>query len=97
MSDQKPPDQKPSGKLGEVILAALVSLFLGGIGVWMFLMPHLLENAHPDGRRIFYKMLLKWTWGRPFGVILVLLGALILYGAFLPKSPDDDDDDDDEK
>jgi hypothetical protein len=77
-------DKSPSKFTGTLV--ALIPLALGG---WMLLKPHALDSYEPRGRNYFLKQVVTWVWGYPGGVILVLLGLLLLYAAFLPDPPED--------
>lgn len=78
----------------EIVVGVLISLVPLGFGVWMIAAPKLMNGAHPHGRHLLMKKLLAWIWGYPAGIILAIVGLMMLWGAFLPDTPDDDEDED---
>ena len=41
------------------------------------------------GRRALIKAIVVWLWGKPIGIVAIIIGALVTWVSFLPDSDDD--------
>lgn len=91
MSDLLAEAEKPLTVMDRVIGVGL-GLVFAGLGVWMLIDPSLSiigdETATGRGGRKVAGLvrLVEMVWSRPLGVILVVLGVLVLFGAVTKKS-----------
>ena len=70
-------EEKTKGIVGALLFAAL---FIG-VGIIMVLNPDL-GGYEPHGRHILIKKLVAWVWGRPAGIVGIILGLLMGGGIF---------------
>jgi uncharacterized membrane protein YfcA len=62
-------------KLGSWFFITLIIF----IGIVMVLYPHFMEGADVSGRKVLLKTILKFIWGIPAGILIILFGALLAY------------------
>src|SRR5687768_16380719 len=71
--------------------AKAVALLLLGVGpialgIWMIATRHAFDGADPSGRHYLSKLLLKWIWGYPGGIVCIGFGLLLLVANLMPRS-----------
>ncbi len=72
--------QEESWSYKDLIGGLVFSAALIGFGAWMLVNPQGGDEVSTEGRRGLYKVILKWIWSTPGGIILALLGLLVLWG-----------------
>ncbi len=45
------------------------------IGFMMIYQPHAFDTVEPEGRKAIFKMIFKFIWGIPAGIIFLILGG----------------------
>jgi 4-hydroxybenzoate polyprenyltransferase len=53
----------------------LGTLALLAIGFMMIYQPHAFDTVEPEGRKAFFKMIFKFIWGIPAGIIFLILSG----------------------
>ena len=69
--------EKTKGIIGGLLIAAL---FIG-LGIIMVLNPDL-GGYEPHGRHLLIKKLIAWVWGKPAGIVGIILGLFMIVGIF---------------
>lgn len=69
------PDTTLQSKLNDLLLLA-GCLVLGGA---MLLYPHLFDDVHVHGRRSLMKLIFKFVWGIPVGIIVIAIAGWLGY------------------
>jgi hypothetical protein len=65
----------------EIIGVLLFAALFIGVGIIMVLNPDL-GGYEPHGRHLLIKKLVALVWGRPAGIIGIILGLLMVLGIF---------------
>lgn len=63
----------------EIIGGLLFAALFIGVGIIMVLNPDL-GGYEPHGRHLLIKKLVAWVWGRPAGIVGIILGLLMVLG-----------------
>lgn len=75
MSDEESPMKSALG-------TGFFALICLGFGIWAIIDPTAMDGADASGRRAFFKAIIIYVWGRPFGIIAVLIGLGCIYAAY---------------
>ena len=71
-------------EMKEMIGGLLFAALFIGVGIVMVLNPDL-GGYEPHGRHLLIKKLVAWVWGRPAGIVGIILGLLMVVGIFKGK------------
>ncbi len=74
-------DSEKGMKIAVGVFAVAMIVF----GTWAIVDPALLGSYDPNGRRAFFKGLVKSVWGTTGGIVAIVFGALSLTGVFVTK------------
>ena len=63
-----------------------------GIGIWAIVDPAAADTWTPTGRKAWLMRIIINIWGRPFGIALIVMNILALFGLYCTPAGEDLDD-----
>src|SRR5215207_1950941 len=76
----------PPSKVAKALALLVVGAGPIALGIWMIATRHAFDDFDPSGRRFLLKLLLKWVWGYPGGIVCIGFGVLLLVANLLPRA-----------
>lgn len=70
--------------LKETVSSILGVIVFTGLGILMIIHPEF-SGYEPHGRNYLLKKVIVMVWGRPAGIILIIVGLLAFVGLFVPE------------